>query len=159
MARPINVVERTEQTAERQQAEALQELSVMVAKHHDVLMEMLTVAKDLNDSGVFDILHGLLSAKERVAAIALEQALKPGVVNILKNAMMAIQVVASLSPDTLAALGDAALAGLEGGQQALERKGKPGLLRVMRDLRDPNVQRALTWLLGFLRGMGERLPS
>ncbi|WP_157068501.1 DUF1641 domain-containing protein [Alicyclobacillus sendaiensis] len=157
MARPITNIKRIEFTKPEQNRIALHELEDSVADHKKALQSLLVLIQDLENSGVLEILHAALNSKEKIASIALEQILKPSVLNGVKNAMTAVGLVMKMDPDQVGALVDAVVVGLQRGQENLESNKKVGVFELVKALRDPGVNRALAFVLGLLQGLGEKL--
>nr|WP_230087952.1 DUF1641 domain-containing protein [Alicyclobacillus mali (ex Roth et al. 2021)] len=71
--------------------------------------------------------------------------------------MIAVGLVGKIDPDRIGALADAVVVGLQRGHESLESNKKVGVFELVKALRDPGVNRALAFVLGLLRGLGERL--
>ncbi|EPZ52762.1 DUF1641 domain-containing protein [Alicyclobacillus acidoterrestris] len=157
MAQPTTKIKRIEITEQDEKRRSLQELQESVADHQEALQSLLTLIQDLESSGVLEILHALLNSKEKVASIALEQILKPSVLNTIKNAMTAMGVVSKIDPEQLGVLMEAFIAGLHQGQKSLESNQRVSMFNLVKAFRDPGVNRALTFMLGLLQGLGQKL--
>jgi uncharacterized protein YjgD (DUF1641 family) len=157
VALPIQNIERVEPTKESKEQEVFRQLQESVAEHAEALQSLLLLVQDLQNSEVFDILHALFNSKEKISSIALEQILKPSVLNTIKNAMTAVGFVGKIPPDQFNTLIHALVSGLERGQEKVVSNQRIGAFTLVSALRDPDVNRAITWLVGFLKGMGEQL--
>lgn len=157
MASPTSIVNRAEPGDQEQKQLELQELLESLAQHKKSVQSLLTVIQDLDKSGILDILHAILNAKEQVATIVLEQILKPSVLSTVKNAMTAVGLVSQIDSDQLSRLTEALVAGLQSGQENLEANKRVGLFDLLRTLKDPGTQRTLSLALGVLHGVGEKL--
>ncbi|KPV45200.1 DUF1641 domain-containing protein [Alicyclobacillus ferrooxydans] len=157
MAQPTTNIKYIEFTSEEQDIMALKELQAAVVERQEALERLLQVIQDLHESGIFDILHGLLVSKEKIAGILLEQILKPSVLGTVKNAMTAMGTVSKIDPNQLSTLTEALVSGLEAGQERLESNKKAGMFELAKALRDPGMNRALVLMLGFLQGLGQAL--
>ncbi|GMA62725.1 DUF1641 domain-containing protein [Alicyclobacillus fastidiosus] len=130
MAKPTTNVNRLEPTKEDQLKDASQAMQEAFAAHGEAINSLLVVIQDLHDSGLLDILHALLNSKEKVASIALEQILKPSVLNTIKNAMTACSMVSKIDPSHVNALGEALVVGLKRGQDNLESGKRVGVFQL-----------------------------
>ncbi|MFB5191288.1 DUF1641 domain-containing protein [Alicyclobacillus fastidiosus] len=157
MAKPTTNVNRLEPTTEEQLADASREVQKAFAEHGDAIKSLLAVVQDLYDSGVLEMMHALLNSKEKVASIALEQILKPSVLNTIKNAMTACSMVSKIDPEQLSTLVDALVVGLRRGQDNVESGKRVGVLQLAKTLRNSDVNRTFALLLGVLEGMGQKL--
>ncbi|QSO46689.1 helical membrane plugin domain-containing protein [Alicyclobacillus mengziensis] len=157
MAQPTTNIKYIEFTSEEQDIMALKQLQAAVVERQEALERLLQVIQDLHESGIFDILHGLLVSKEKIAGILLEQILKPSVLGTVKNAMTAMGTVSKIDPNQLSTLTEALVSGLKAGQERLESNKKAGMFELAKALRDPGMNRALVLMLGFLQGLGQAL--
>ena len=157
MAQPTTNIKYIEFTSEEQDIMARKQLQAAVVERQEALERLLQVIQDLHESGIFDILHGLLVSKEKIAGILLEQILKPSVLGTVKNAMTAMGTVSKIDPNQLSTLTEALVSGLKSGQERLESNKKAGMFELAKALRDPGMNRALVLMLGFLQGLGQAL--
>ncbi len=157
MAQPTTNIKYIEFPSQDQDQLALKQLQAAVVERQEALEHLLQVIQDLHESGIFDILHGLLASKEKIAGILLEQILKPSVLGTVKNAMTAMGTVSKIDPNQLSTLTEALVSGLKAGQERLELNQKAGMFELAKTLRDPGMNRALVLMLGFLQGLGQAL--
>ena len=157
MAQPTTNIKNIEYTSEEQDMMALKQWRATLVESQEALERLLQVVQDLHESGILDILHGLLTSKEKIAGILLEQILKPSVLGTVKNAMTAIGTVSKIDPNQLSTLTEALVSGLQAGQERLELNKKTGVFELAKALRDPGSNRALSLVLGVLQGLGQAL--
>lgn len=157
MASPITKITQVKPTHEQEVEQSLTNLQDSLVEHQEALQSLLVLIQDLQNSGVLDILHSLLNAKEKVATIALEQILKPSVLATMKNAMTVIGMVSKVNPEQLQQISDALVTGLERGKERLISDRRVTMLDVATALRDPGVNRSVGFMLALLQGMGQKL--
>jgi uncharacterized protein YjgD (DUF1641 family) len=157
VAKPTTDVKQSESVQGEQGQKSLQEIQQVFDTYGDAIESFLVVLQDLHHSGLLEMVHSLLNAKEKVASIALEQVLKPSVLNTIKNAMSALAMVSKLNPDQLSTLTEAVVAGLHQGQERLDGGKRVGVIDLAKAMRNPDINRTLALLLGVLQGMGQKL--
>jgi uncharacterized protein YjgD (DUF1641 family) len=157
MAKALKLVVSDDRTPEERQEESLAELLQVVAEHKDDLVSLLKLVDMLEESGTLAVLTGLLGRGSKVGEILLHQVAKPSSTNTLNNLMALGGLVGELEPAVTRRLVAGVGAGMERATAALDRDEQVGLLGLIRALRDPDVNRVLTFGVNFLKGMGERL--
>jgi uncharacterized protein YjgD (DUF1641 family) len=157
MAKALKLVLSDDRTPEQRQEESLTELLQVVAGHKDDLVSLLKLVAMLEESGALAILTGLLGRRTKVGEVLLGQVAKPSATNTINNLMAIGGAVGDLDPKVTRRLISGAAHGMERATAALERKENVGLLGLITALRDPDVNRVLTFGVNFLKGMGERL--
>ncbi|GMA56763.1 uncharacterized protein YjgD (DUF1641 family) [Alicyclobacillus sacchari] len=159
MAQPIRAIERPTMSEEKNVEEALHQLQTEVARHGQALAAALTVLEDMQRSGLMDLAHGMLGAKQQIAEIVLEQVMKPGVLGAVQNAMAFMELAGGLDPHAVRTLTHALAAGVEEGQRRIASGRKVGFLTLARVLSQPDVNRAVAFLVGLLEGIGRELNT
>lgn len=157
MAKPSTSIQRTELNQTEATEQALQQLTQEVAKHSVALQSLLELAQELESSGVLAMGTSLLKAKDEVLKVVLEQVSKPGSTNAIQNTLRVVETFSRIDAQQVHILLNALVGGLESGREQFEKKPVLGFFDLVRALRDPDVNRALTLGLGVLKGMGESL--
>jgi len=159
MAKPIQVIQKTELTEEQIKMQSLENLISGVADNKDSLLETLELLQELHNSGIMDALGSLLKAKESAAKIAVGQLTRKPVTNMINNAMAAGGILTELDPETTSKLAKSLTAGLKKAGQGLEEDSKIGLFDLMKAIKDPDINRALGFGFNLLKGIGEGLKE
>jgi uncharacterized protein YjgD (DUF1641 family) len=119
----------------------------------DSLRELLELIRLLDERGFLRFSTDLLRAEDRVLEVVTER-FHPGEV---RRAMRNLEVLArtfrDLDPAILANLARSVPGALKEAQKA-QGDRTIGLFEVMSTLRDPEVNRGVRMVLGFLRGIG-----
>jgi uncharacterized protein YjgD (DUF1641 family) len=157
MARPITVVKKHESTEAERQAQALGELVNVIAKNGEALQETLKVIHLLHESGALEVIGGLIQAREKVVEIGVSQLSKPTMTRGVNNVMSAVGMLGELEPDTIKKVFEGIVNGMQHSAEKVRANEKTGLFDIMKAYKDPDVNKALTVMLGFLKGMGEKL--
>ena len=159
MAMPIKTIKRIELTAEQKKEQTLESLLTEVVQNKDSLVETLDLLQELHNSGILDVINSLVKTKEEVAKIAVGQMTREPVTNMINNAMAAGGVLTQMDPEMTKKLMGSVAKGLERAEQGLQSNSTTGMLDIMKALKDPDMNRAITFGLNLLKGIGEELKD
>lgn len=157
MAAPIQKIARTVDGGQVTDVDALKPLLAVVADHQDSLEQGLHLLGELSDSGILEALTAMVTAKEKIAKIAVEQALRPEATTLINNMMSALGGLTKIDPEMTGTLLNGLAQGLEDGRKSLQNQKKVGLLDLGRALNDPDINRTLKFAMGFLKGFGKSM--
>ena len=159
MAMPIKTIKRIELTEEQKKEQTLDSLLTEVVQNKDSLVETLDLLQELHNSGILDGINSLVKTKEEVAKIAVGQMTREPVTNMINNAMAAGGVLTQMDPEMTKKLMGSVAKGLERAEQGLQSNSATGILDIMKALKDPDMNRAITFGLNLLKGIGEELKD
>jgi uncharacterized protein YjgD (DUF1641 family) len=159
MAMPIKTIKRIELTEEQKKEQTLDSLLTEVVQTKDSLVETLDLLQELHNSGILDAINSLVKTKEEVAKIAVGQMTREPVTNMINNAMAAGGVLTQMDPEMTKKLMGSVAKGLERAEQGLQSNSTTGMLDIMKALKDPDMNRAITFGLNLLKGIGEELKD
>ena len=159
MAMPIRTIKRIELTAEQKKEQTLDSLLTEVVQTKDSLVETLDLLQELHNSGILDAINSLVKTKEEVAKIAVGQMTREPVTNMINNAMAAGGVLTQMDPEMTKKLMGSVAKGLERAEQGLQSNSTTGMLDIMKALKDPDMNRAITFGMNLLKGIGEELKD
>ncbi|MEK4024321.1 DUF1641 domain-containing protein [Mammaliicoccus sciuri] len=157
MATPITSIKQTERTEIEVQEEKLAELQKLLAEQEDSIQKIMEITGELHDIGALDALQAMLQAKEKIAGIAVGQVSREPVTNMLNNLMAAAGTLTAIDPATIQKLSQSVQRGLHEAELGNGENQKTGALQLMKSLNDPDINRALTFGMNFLKGMGKGL--
>ena len=157
MARPIPQLKKKELTPEEIRQQKLKELEALLAEQDQALNKLLEITGDLNDAGILDAALAMVKAKEGIAEVALHQATREPVTNLINNMMSAAGALTAIDPATTEKLTSSIANGLKEAEADQRNDQKMGLFQMMKALRDPDIQRSIKFGLSFLKGMGKGL--
>ncbi|MDF1507057.1 DUF1641 domain-containing protein [Robertmurraya sp. DFI.2.37] len=155
MAKAIRQINKSSPNPEEVQKESLANLLQAISANQDALMMTLDIIKGLHEMGVLEAAKSMLEQSEDIGAIAMKQANQPGVHNIIKNGMAAIQFAGSIHPEQLQAVLNGLNLGFERMLDVVQTGEQKGLFKLASSLREKEVLVSLTTLTEFLHGMGE----
>ncbi|WP_027415448.1 DUF1641 domain-containing protein [Aneurinibacillus terranovensis] len=152
MARAITRIEKQIPTETQQQVESMEEILKVLSDNRKSLVAFIEIIKEAHESGIFDIIQGILKNKHEVAKVGLEFVRVAGIPSMMKNAVIAMQFLSKLDPIKVHML-------LNGLNQGLEKASVPndnytGVWGMVKALREPEINSSINVLLNFLRGMG-----
>lgn len=159
MANPISTVQKQELTPEQQKEQTLNQLLATLTDNAEGLQQTVKLLQQLNESGILPALQALLQAKEQVASIAMEQLLRPPVTNMINNAMAAAGALSSIEPETTRKLMDSVSQGLQKAEEGLVNNDSTSLWDLIKVIKDSDLNRALTFGLNLLKGLGQGLQK
>lgn len=159
MAKPIQTVRTIELTPEQKQRQELEQLLVEMTKHQDGLAGTLKLLQELHTIGVLDAANAALLAKEKIANILLGQVLRPNVTHLVNHVMGAAGALGEIDPNATKKLLGGVGKGLARAAEGLEKEETTGVFDLMKALKDPDINRAITFGLNVMKGLGEGLKE
>ena len=159
MAARLSVIRKHELTPEQQKEQMLNQLLGTLVDNSEGLTQTVKLLQELHESGILPALQALLEAKEHVASIAMQQLLRPNVTNMVNNAMAAAGALSSIDPEMTKKLVSSLSTGLEKAQEGMDNNEQTGVLKMMKAMKDPDINRALTFGLNLLKGLGKGLQK
>ncbi|MDW0117240.1 DUF1641 domain-containing protein [Sporosarcina thermotolerans] len=159
MAAPITSIQRKQLTQEEQQQEKLNELQTLIAEQQQSLNKILELTAELDKAGVLDAINAMVKAKDDLMGIAVNQASREPMTNLINNLMNTAGILTSINPEVTESLKKAIAHGIEEAELYKGNGDKVSILKVMTALNDPNINRAVKYGLDFLKGMGKGLED
>jgi uncharacterized protein YjgD (DUF1641 family) len=151
MARPIPLELPTRNPRE----ELRSRLQSAPLDHAEALLAGYEVLQELHDSGVLELLRGLLGSGNKVLEIAVAEARKPESVQAVRNLLVMGKILTELDP---ALLNSFAKALPQAVQQTKEQgEDAPGLLDVFSLLRSKDMRRGLVMMSSLLEAWARSL--
>ncbi len=157
MAVPITSIKRNEQTPQEIKQNKLEELQTLIVEQDRALSKILEITGELDSAGVFDALKAMVKAKDDIAKIAVDQASRDPVTNIINHVLNASSVISSINPDVTAKLAASVKNGLNEAELYSGNGQKVSIFQLMTALNDPDTNRAVKFGLDFLKGVGKGL--
>jgi uncharacterized protein YjgD (DUF1641 family) len=156
MAKAITKIQHIELSEEQRRRKDLEEVESALLDNKDAILQSLDVIKHMHDRGVLSLLGGLFSEGDKVLNVLVKAADKPEATNTLKNLLLMVGVLGTINVQQLEPL----LLKLNSGiARVAEYKDKEdeklGYFDIVRSLKDPEINNALSLLFEFLKGMGE----
>ncbi|MGG1480984.1 DUF1641 domain-containing protein [Bacillus smithii] len=156
MAKPISAIEKQHPDPHEETSEALAEMGEKLANSREAVLKTLDILQEMQKSGILDILYGLLKSREKVGAVMIEQINHPKYHHVIKNGF---QLLATLESEQLESIFNAMKKGIEQLDQPTKKQQSLSLWGMMKAVRDPYINSALSMMLHFLHGVGKGLES
>ncbi|PSL36192.1 uncharacterized protein YjgD (DUF1641 family) [Planomicrobium soli] len=157
MATPITQITKRQLTPEEEKEKKLGELETLLVQQDQALNKILEITGELNDAGILDAVRAMVKARENLTGIAVHQASREPVTNLINNAMKAAAVVTTIDPNTTGRVMDSVKSGLDEAELHRDTPKKVGIFGLVKALRDPDVNRSIRFGINFLKGMGREL--
>lgn len=155
MAKAIKQIKRIEVTEEEKRANDLREIEDALLENKDALLETLQVVGGMKERGILSLLNGLFGEGDRVLKVLVDLLNQPENTAALKNLLLLVGTMGNINVKELEPLLLKVNAGIENVAEQGEDTKKTGYLDLLRTLKDPEVNRSLTILITFLKGMGK----
>jgi len=122
-------------------------------EHADALIATYEVLQGLHDSGVLEVLRGLLGSSDKVLERVVDAARAPESVHAIRNLMTLLKTLGAIDPELFDGF---ALALPEAMQHAKERgKEPPSLLAILNKFRSKDLRRGLVAINALLEAWGK----
>ena len=122
-------------------------------EHADALLATYEVLQGLHDSGVLELLRGLLGSGDKVLETAVDAARAPESVRVVRNLLVLVRTLGEIDPDLFDGF---AMALPEAMQQArAQGKEPPGFLAILNKFRSKDLRRGLVAVNSLLEAWGK----
>lgn len=159
MAKATKVIQRIEITPEEQERRDRAEIDKALVENKDAIIASLKIAGQLKERGILDMLSALLSQGDKVLDILVKTADTPETSNMLKNLLLLGGTLGVLNVSQLEPFILKINSGIARVAEHKDSEERTSYFEAAKSLRDPEINRAVTLLLTFLKGMGEDTKS
>ena len=135
--------------------ELIARLEASPAEHAEALLASYEFLQDLHDHRVFDVLHGALSASDKLVATAVSAAESKESVNVLRNTIILGKMLGSINPDLLQCIAAAVNETLGSARKPVIEP--PGLLTLLSQFRQKELRRSVALINRFLDALGKKI--
>lgn len=153
MAKAITKIKRYEVSREDQIEQDVREVKEAVADNKDSLLKGIELLKALDNGGTLDSVTAFVKAKDEALANVVKEIDKDQYEPLLRNLPELVFLLGEINVSGIRELSSRLNHGLE----AMEGEGttdKTSFLDLAKALKDPEINRSITMLLHFLKGMG-----
>ena len=131
-------------------------LATAPSEHAEALLVAWDVLQAAHDQGLLDAVHGLIGAKDTVAAKFAEYARQPEGIAGIRNLLAAAKVLTALDPETLDHLAKIIVAT---SHEHKQERTPPSLWQLAKRANSEDSRRGLSFLTLLLSGLGKSLKS
>ncbi|WP_322907447.1 DUF1641 domain-containing protein [Paenibacillus campi] len=166
MARAINRIERHEPTAAELQAESLGQIIDALASNKEAILKTIGIVKELNDAGMLDIASAALENRTELGMHGVKLINTLNIPPLVRNLLTMVEMFGSIDPlemnrlihalgNSLGQISEIDPTNRQYGDHI--DKEPPGMLALLKMMRDPDVRTTMTFGLHFLKAMGGEL--
>ncbi|WP_270180149.1 DUF1641 domain-containing protein [Alkalihalobacillus sp. CinArs1] len=159
MAKAIKSIKKIELTEDEKRAIDLKEIEDALIDNKEALLETLEVVGHMKDRGVISLLNGMFGEGDRVLKVLVDLLSTPENTMAIKNLMLLVGALGRINVKELEPLIDRLNNGIENVADNEDNDHKTGYLDLFKALKDPEINRSLSMLLLFLKGMGDDKKS
>lgn len=153
MSNPITNIKRMEISEETTNERNLDEVSRAVSENKEAILKGIDLLATLNNSGTLDTANALVKHKEDALENVMGELNKPQYSGTLENLSKLFLFIGDLKVDEIQYFADRLNTGMEVASTS-EDSDKTSYMDLLKALKDPEINRSVTMLLQFLRGMG-----
>lgn len=147
-------------TKEEIRARKLTKLENQLADRTDSLVKAMNLIQALDDADALDNLTALINRKDDALYYFVKEANKPRYSKVFENMEAMLFLLGDLEVERVREFTSYINAGLEQAEAGLkENSEKTSYFDLVKALRDPHVNRSITLILNFLKGMGQHQPK
>jgi len=137
--------------------ELLTRLEKAPAEHAEALLDAYALMEQAHEAGVFEVLRGVLSAKDRVLGALVKDTDTSEAIHALRNAIIFGKMMGSINPELMQCF--AAAVGETLGSERRPVIEPPGLFSLLGQFRRKELRRSVALINKFLESLGTRLKE
>ncbi|MQR96296.1 DUF1641 domain-containing protein [Fictibacillus phosphorivorans] len=155
MAKAIKNVQKQTITAEEKRSNDLREVEDALIQNKTAILQTLEILNHMNEKGILPLLNGLFGQGDKVMDIAVKAMDKPENTNTLKNLLLLLGTLGMINVKQLEPFLLKIDAGIARVAEHKDTDEKTSYFDIVRSLKDPEINKAVTILMQFLKGMGQ----
>lgn len=154
MASPITNIRRLEIPEEVIQEHNLEEVVNAVSENKEAILTGIDTLVTLSESGILDMANAFVKHRKDALEYVMREVNKPAYSSILENASKLVLLLGELPVDDIQYFTDKLKNGMDEAR-TFERTEKTSYMSLLKALKDPEINKSITMLMQFLRGMGK----
>jgi uncharacterized protein YjgD (DUF1641 family) len=127
-------------------------------EHAEAVLASFEVLQGLHNSGVLELLRGVLGGGDKVLEIVVDASQTPETIRGIRNLIIMTKILGSMDPELLKKLTEAIPDVLVGVAKAQETE-PPGFWETLRILRSKNLRRGLAVANNLLEALGRNFST
>ncbi len=132
----------------------MEEVATAVSENKEAILKGIDLLESLNQSETLDMLTALVKHREDALANVMRELNKPEYAAPVENITKLFQIAGKLDVDETRYVADRINHAVKEAA-ASEATGKTSYMDLLKALKDPEINRSITMMLQFLRGMGK----
>lgn len=153
MAEPITNIKRMTYTDEEIREQQLHEVLGAVSDNKDAILKGVTLLRSLDDSGMLDAADALIKQRKAAMDNIFTELNKSSYTGVLENLSNLVFLLGDLDTENLKQFTDKINQGMVE-TNVSDPDEKASIMGLAKALKDPEINRSITMILQFLRGMG-----
>ena len=154
MSEPITNIKRMEIPAEQTREKNLTETLDLISEHKTAIEKGINLLSTLEESGLLDTIQAFIKHKDTAIDATMEHLDTPKYTDIMENLMRLTLLTGSLNMDDIEHFAKRINEGTSEARIA-QNMEKTTYTDLIKALKDPDINRSITMILEFLRGMGK----
>jgi uncharacterized protein YjgD (DUF1641 family) len=154
VAKPITSIQSLPIDPIRQREDYKNELVDSLLERKESIELLIDLIEKLDERGILDLLNGLFGQGDKVMGVVMRELNKPGVSDTLDHLMNLVSMIGKLDTNKLVNLTEHINTGLKMAEEAIDGGKTTSVFDLVLALKDPDVNRAVTTLIAFLKGAG-----
>ncbi|ASS90686.1 MAG: DUF1641 domain-containing protein [Bacillaceae bacterium] len=155
MAKPITTIKKIEVSQEEKRKQNLLEIEQALADNKEAVLEGIACLRKLHDAGVLEIANALLARKDQVLENVVKEVSRKPNIDVLKNIVNLLMLLGTIDLEKLQVMTTRMNAGIQEAAASVNKEETTSFFQLLSALKDPDINRSITMLLHFLRGMGK----
>jgi len=156
MAKPITNIERMKVSSRTIEKENMSQITEAISENKEAVLKGIQLLATVHESGILDMLHAVIKQRDVALANLVNELNKPKYTATLENLNKLFLFLGELNMDELHHLVQKVNEGLVDVRQLTSDK-KTSYIDLLKAMRDPDINKSVTMLLQFLRGMGSAI--
>ncbi|MFC0187523.1 DUF1641 domain-containing protein [Fictibacillus aquaticus] len=155
MAKAIKNVRKLTVSAEEQRASDLREVEDALIQNKEAILQTMEIMNHLQDKGILSLLNGLFGQGDKVMHVLVKAMDKPEATNTIKNMLLLLGTLGMINVKQLEPFLLKINSGVARVAEFKDTEEKTSYFDLVRSLKDPEINKAITILMQFLKGMGQ----
>ncbi|MGP4068351.1 DUF1641 domain-containing protein [Halobacillus sp. B29] len=154
MAKPITSIKKYEASREEQIEKDFEEVKAAIADNKTAILKGIDLLKALEESETLDAATAFTYKRKEILANIVEEINRDMYTGILENIPEIVYLLGDLDLKTVRDVTSKLNQGMEEMNAAASSNEKTSVLDLAKALKDPEINRSITMLMNFLKGMG-----
>lgn len=136
--------------------ETRRQIDAALAENADGVAQALTLLQQLQERGILPLVSALVEQGDDVLKVLLTLLKREEYLGGVKNLIAIVELLTAIPPQAMESMVHGMKNGIHEASQSKPNE-EMGVYDLLQGLRDPDVSRAISYGLNFLRGMGKQL--
>lgn len=154
MAKAIQQIERTPVAPEVKESQDKESILAALFERREAIEKSIHFLQRMDDRGLLDFMTALVGQGDKVMGVVARELNKPTNSTMLVHFVKLAEMIGELDIEKAQPLIQRVNRGLEKAETAAESGETTTVFDLLKALKDPDINRAITSLLGFLKGAG-----